>query len=612
MALASLTATGSSARAQDGAVASLDDVDKATIYIAAKGTYWDFDNAEQSVGSWTGSGFIIDPSGIAVTNNHVVAGASSFQVFIGGKGDKVNAKVLGRSECSDLAVLQLDGEDFSYFNWLDSAPKRGQPVYAVGFPLSDTELDMEDGIVSKVKAGGETSWASVKQVLEHSATLNPGNSGGPLVTADGKVIGVNYRGRDAAKQYFAIARDEALPLIRTMRQGKDVDSLGISPEAAIVKLGDEEVSGVWVTAVQSGSPADDLDLKPGDFIYEMEGVPLSQEATLAEYCEIVRSHRSTDRLSVKAVRMPTSELIEGQLNGRALKVTGTLGGANQANNNQNPEQPQGNATLKIDNQSGGTIAAVNIAAPDADEWGANVLGDVTIEDGDSYVLEGVTGGIFDVRALDADDRSLGSIFSVNLEGDNTWTVPGRYFIPDDAQQKYEDDFSDDSKWEPASDDNADYAIGDEQYIITIKTDQRLAWQTYDGFKTNANYFAEVGCKVDTDDADCGLGYRVDANNYLWLTVTPSKQRYALQFKKGGKWQDDLIAPTDSVYIAPVGLNYVALSRTGKKLSVFVNGVLLQTVDAPALPAGIFMFGGATSDTPNATITLDNLSLWQLK
>lgn len=600
-------------------ITSLEDVEKATLYITARGRYWDFDSSSQKLGDWTGSGFIIDPSGIAVTNNHVVAGASSLEVLVGGQGDPIGAKVLGRSECSDLAVIQLNGNGFNYLNWYTGVPKVSLDVYAAGFPLGDPQFDLQDGIISKAKASGNTSWASVKQVLQHSASLNPGNSGGPLVTRDGAVVGVNYRTRSDVKQYFAIARDEALPMIRAMIQGQDVDTVGIAPEADVIKVGDEQLGGIWVTAIQSGSPADDAELKPGDFIYELQGSPLSEDGTMSEFCRIVRSHKASDRMNIKVLRTATDEWLEGQLNGRPLKVTGKL---NSPTAEATPEaeataasavSQNGDASLEIVNESGVTIAGLNIASPEATEWGGNVLGDVTIPASESYVISGITAGTYDIRALDGDGKSIGSIYSAALEGDQKWTVYGLAGLPSGAQVKLEDDFSTDTdKWTLSSSDSAEFNIADEAYVIRVKQQNRLAWGTYDSFKTSGGFLTEVSCKVDSADGVCGIGFEADAKNFMWLQVHPSKQEYSLSWQKGGKWQTDLIAPQTTVYIAPTGTNAIALGRSGKKISVYINGTLMETIDSTAIPNGFVIFGGGTVETDDVTITLDNLSVWQVR
>src|SRR5215216_2462912 len=142
-------------------VTSRQDIESATVQIEAKGSFLDVETGQQVTGGWWGSGFIIDPSGIAVTNNHVVTGAAFLQVYIAGEDKPLNAKVLGVSECSDLAVIDIEGEGYPYFEWHKGATSVGTGVYAAGFPLADPEFTLTRGIISKAQAGVESEWASV-------------------------------------------------------------------------------------------------------------------------------------------------------------------------------------------------------------------------------------------------------------------------------------------------------------------------------------------------------------------------------------------------------------------------------------------------------------------
>ena len=318
-----------------GAVSSLDDIKNATVQIEAQGTFVDPEVGMVVNGAGRGSGFIIDPSGIAVTNNHVVTGSALLKVWVGGNKEKVyNAKVLGASECSDLAVIKIEGADFPYLQWHDGQPKVGLEVYAAGYPLGDPEYTLTKGIVSKSNADGKTSWASVGSVLEHDARINPGNSGGPLVDKEGKVVGVNYAS-NSSNQYFAIARAEADEVLNQLKDSVDVNSIGVNGQA--VMTDDGKLSGVWVSSVKSGSPADKSGLQPGDIIIQMEGLVLATDGTMADYCQILRSHKPTDPLSLNVLRWQTKEILEGQLNGRELKVTanfdsGQTSGSSDPNN----------------------------------------------------------------------------------------------------------------------------------------------------------------------------------------------------------------------------------------------------------------------------------------
>jgi len=304
------------------AVSEVDAVSSATIQIEAQGTFQDPEFGLLVNSAGRGTGFIIDPSGIAVTNNHVVAGSALLKVWVGGESAPRNAKVLGLSECSDLAVIDIEGDGFPYLDWYSGDVKTGLEVYAAGYPLGEPEFNLTKGIISKENADGETSWASVDHVLGHDATINPGNSGGPLVDTNGAVVGVNYSSRESANQYFAIGGDIAQPIIEELRSGKDVDSIGVNGSAVISE--DGSLSGIWVSSVKSGTPADKSGLQPGDIIYQLEGLVLATDGTMKDYCDVIRSHSSSDTLSMSVIRYGTSEILEGQLNGRELEVTGNF------------------------------------------------------------------------------------------------------------------------------------------------------------------------------------------------------------------------------------------------------------------------------------------------
>ena len=325
------------------AAKSLDDVQNATIQIVAEGTSVDPQEGTQLNAGWAGSGFFIDSSGLAVTNNHVVTGAAILKVFVGGDSTEHSARVVGVSECSDLAVIQVDAEDFNYLEWYDGALKTGMEVYAAGYPLAEPEFNLTKGIISKTAADGQTSWSSIKSVIGHDATINPGNSGGPLVTTDGKVVGVNYRGRSEANQYFAIGANVALPVIKELSGGTNVDSIGVNGEA--FSFGpNNEYPGIWAYSVESGSPAAKAGIKAGDIILEMENILLSTDGTYKEYCDVLRGHSSDETMSIRVYRPSTDEILEGQLNGDELVNAGYGGltsGSNTTTTNNNTTASSG-------------------------------------------------------------------------------------------------------------------------------------------------------------------------------------------------------------------------------------------------------------------------------
>ncbi|MEX1206987.1 MAG: S1C family serine protease [Acidimicrobiia bacterium] len=298
-----------------GAVTDLEGVRAATVQIVAQGTFVDPAAGVQVNQPGAGSGFIIDSTGLAVTNNHVVTGAALLQVYVQGDDQPRNAVVVGVSECSDLAVIDIAGEGFPYLTWYDGPITTGLEVYVAGYPLGDPEYTLLDGIVSKEQVDGETSWSSVDSIIEHSADTLGGNSGGPVVTADGRVLAVNYAGNQAG-QSFAIGLGVARPTVDTLLTGIDTESIGVNGEAMSVG----GFNGVWVYSVKSGAPADQAGVRAGDLILSIEDFQLATDGTMAEYCDILRSHRASDVLTIEVYRPAVDQILRGQLNGRELEA----------------------------------------------------------------------------------------------------------------------------------------------------------------------------------------------------------------------------------------------------------------------------------------------------
>lgn len=304
---------------EGGAVSSLQNVRQAVVQIEAQGTFVDPEFGLQVNSAGRGSGFIIDPSGIAVTNNHVVTGAALLKVWVGGESEPRNARVLGVSECSDLAVIDIEGDNHPYLDWYEGSIDVGLEIYSAGFPLGDPEFTLTKGIVSKASTNSETDWASLDSVLEHDATINPGNSGGPLVDSSGRIVGVNFASNPTFSQYFAIPRDVAAGIIDQLRRDQDVDSIGVNGKAVVSD--DGSLSGVWVSSVASGSAADRAGVQPGDILTTMEGLSLATDGTMADYCNILRTKGPDATLSIEVLRYEDEQYLQGQINGRPLETS---------------------------------------------------------------------------------------------------------------------------------------------------------------------------------------------------------------------------------------------------------------------------------------------------
>jgi serine protease Do len=388
---------------ESGAVSSVQDVEDAIVQIEAQGTFVDPEFGLVPNAAGRGSGFIIDPSGLAVTNNHVVTGAALLQVWVAGEDEPRNARLLGVSECSDLAVIDIEGDGYPYLEWRGDAADVGTDIYVAGFPLGDPEYTLTRGIISKADASGETGWSSVDSVVEYDATTNPGNSGGPVVDENGKVVAVHYAGNSGSRQAFGIAEEEAASILDQLKSGEDVESIGVNGQAVVSE--DGSLSGIWVSSVKSGSPADQAGVEAGDIITAMEGLYLSTDGTMSDYCDILRSHDPGDVLSLEVLRYDTQEVLEGQLNGRPLELSFSFA------NELGEEVP---AETDTTTTTGGYSEYVLVT----DDTGAiqmNIPVEWTDIDGSNWTSDG--------EVIGAAISAAGNLDNYY----NTWTEPGVFF-----------------------------------------------------------------------------------------------------------------------------------------------------------------------------------------
>jgi serine protease Do len=292
------------------------------LQFQGAGSFREPGSDSEAVG-WRGSGFFISPDGLAVTNNHVVSGAATLEVFAGGDTNtSYNAKVVGASECNDLALVQVNVKDpVPYLDWASEDITPGLEIYLAGFPLGDPEYTLVKGIISKAKADGETNWASIDETVQYDAQSQPGNSGGPVVDAQGDVVAVHYAGGDpgtGTAQFFGINAHLAQQVIDELRNG-DFESIGINGKAFV----DEEagLAGIWVSGVAAGTSASKVGLLPGDIITKLNGLPVGQDGTMSSYCDVLRT-AGAEPIAIEVLRFDTGEVLTGELNGdKVLEVT---------------------------------------------------------------------------------------------------------------------------------------------------------------------------------------------------------------------------------------------------------------------------------------------------
>lgn len=258
----------------------------------------------------SGSGAIISEDGYIVTNNHVVDGADEINVTLNNK--KVfKAKLVAADPSSDLAVIKIDAKNLPFLIYGNSDDvKVGQWVLAVGYPLT-LETTVTAGIVS---AKGRTldinkrqSDNPVESFIQTDAAVNPGNSGGPLISTDGKLIGINSAIASPTGAYagysFTIPVNIVKKIVSDLMKHGTVQRayLGIqyAPDGASdedkARAGIKDGDGIYVVDVPPSGAAGSAGIKKGDYITKINGIPVVSGADMVGQ---IATYRPGDKVSV--------------------------------------------------------------------------------------------------------------------------------------------------------------------------------------------------------------------------------------------------------------------------------------------------------------------------
>jgi serine protease Do len=234
-----------------------------------------------------GSGFVIREDGMILTNFHVIQNAAKLYVNFS-DGRRIEGKIVGFDERSDLAVISVQGEKFKAVRFGNSSEAMiGEWAIAIGNPflnfINDAHPTVTVGVISAIDRNFAPSEGVYYQgMIQTDAAINPGNSGGPLVNALGEVVGINtfiYTGSTANKGSIGIGF--AIPMNRARRVADELITYGkrrqlwtgISVQdlnrSVALSLGYDGTDGVVIVSVQQGSPGDKAGLKTGDIITQM-------------------------------------------------------------------------------------------------------------------------------------------------------------------------------------------------------------------------------------------------------------------------------------------------------------------------------------------------------
>ncbi len=279
-----------------------------------------FGQSGTSTATATGSGIIISEDGYILTNNHVVSSSTSnnndsfYQVSEASKltvtlfndSTEYEAKIVGKDEETDLAVIKIDKTGLSKAEFADSdSIKVGEFAMAVGNPIG-MESSVTCGIVSAVNREVTDSDGKKYTLIQTDAAINSGNSGGALVNSEGKVIGINtlkLSGTGIEGMGFAIPINSTTDITSQLIQYSKVKRpyigiTGIDLDEQTAKTYNL-VIGVYVKSVEDFSSAEKAGVKPGDVIIEADGTKITN---MDDLNKIKNSHKIGDEMKIKVNR----------------------------------------------------------------------------------------------------------------------------------------------------------------------------------------------------------------------------------------------------------------------------------------------------------------------
>lgn len=273
-----------------------------------------------------GTGIVLTAGGEILTNYHVVEGATSIQVTVASTGETYTATVVGHSETSDIALLQLkDASGLTTATIDDDTVTAGDSVTAVGNAGGTGTLTAADGTVTDLEASittaaeGTVASETLTDMIRTDADVIPGDSGGPLVDSEGEVIGIDTAASSGAEiDGYAIPIDRALDVVEQIQSGDATSTvqIGASPFLG-VQVSESTGDGAPIAGVVDGTAAASAGLAAGDTITAIGSTDISSASQVSE---ALSSYQVGDRVQVTWV----------DASGSTQSATVTLGASPEA------------------------------------------------------------------------------------------------------------------------------------------------------------------------------------------------------------------------------------------------------------------------------------------
>lgn len=278
-----------------------------------------------------GSGFLVTSNGLIVTNRHVVDDKTAEYTVFTNDGKKHDAKVVARDSVLDIAIIKIDGSDYTSLEFGDSDRLQvGQSVIAIGNALGEFKNTVSVGVVSglsrSVTAGDGTGQSEfLDKVIQTDAAINPGNSGGPLLNLSGKVIGVNVAVAQGSQSIgFALPINSIKSVVESVKTtGKIVRPyIGIRYVAITPELKEKNNLsvdyGILVSkgatssdlAVIPGSPANKAGIVENDIVLELDGKKLDEDQ---DFAQLIRQKQVGDTVTLKILSKGNEKTVQVKL-----------------------------------------------------------------------------------------------------------------------------------------------------------------------------------------------------------------------------------------------------------------------------------------------------------
>lgn len=564
---------------------------------------------EKFIGSGTG---IFLEEGYILTNAHVVEGASEVRVSApGAAGEGVLATFVGFSPCEDLALYKTDNA--TELSDLRAARlgttnnlQLGQDVIALGYPLGEQvgiKPSVTQGIISQLDA--LFPGFPMRNLIQTDAAINHGNSGGPLVNRRGEVIGINTLGyNDSQNINYAIGINKAQEVMAALKESRYQGWLGLSlREMPVTRTEIEDLAGfygnalfdahpidvqtqsyLFVQAVQDGSPAKNIGIKPGDLLVTLK----DRVYSTSDVCEKIKSAGEQAPMSVEVRRRVGNELqfLSGQI---VVSSSDNEAGQPLSEDESKTFVLEGNASSQLPVSSEAASAAASTTASTTAEPAQTPTEMPAESTPEASVIQTYELSGADLEQVRNDyDQRLGQYQQIYQETFDSATTKQRWseFDENDVRRT---------------------RLVNGYYELQIKSNNYIIPDHWDQQALGENYLVQLDVAIQTQGSYAGILFDYqDDQNYSAFTIGSDNSWNLVTFQA-----DEFVQSRSGEYpsTAVIGggkTNQLRVLRTPDTIQFWVNHTLVGEMPSGPSKGGYIGLAGVSGDQVPSTLIMDNL------